>query len=116
MKYFYHIAKKNDWVEASRNGSYSVSTLGKTLNEVGFIHFSFAHQVKMVADFIYKDTPYLILLKINPSKLKPEVKIEAVDGTDEKFPHLFGPLNVDAVESVQELKLSPDGSFPNIEG
>jgi glutathione S-transferase len=114
MQNIYHIAEKRDWEQAQENGQYRVSTLGKSLDDVGFIHFSFAHQVKMVADFIYKNTDELVLLKVSPDKLTSEVKIESVPGTTEKFPHLYGPLDIDAVESVEEYKLQPDGSFPEI--
>lgn len=33
----YHVAFAEDWERASRVGEYRVSTLGRTLDEVGFI-------------------------------------------------------------------------------
>lgn len=100
MNYVYHIARKEDWEQARKEGSYAVSTFNKTLDQVGYIHLSFDHQVKKVAYFIYKDQDNLLLLKINPGKLKSKIKIESPEGTDEKFPHLYGELNLNSVEEV----------------
>lgn len=114
MQTLYHIARNEDWQKARNTAVYTVSTLGKTLNEVGFIHLSFAPQVKTVADFIYTSTPDLVLLKIDPDKLTNEVKIEAVSGTNEKFPHLYGPLPVTAVTDVINYRLEKNGTFPAV--
>ena len=114
MKPLYHIARKQDWLAAQAAGSYVISTLGKTLDEVGFIHLSFAHQVKMVADYIYLDIADLLLLRIDPDQLIAEVKIENVNGTTERFPHLYGPLNVDAVSSIEKFQVAQDGKYPSI--
>ena len=114
MSRLYHIARRQDWLAAQATGSYAISTLGKTLGDVGFIHLSFAHQVKMVADYIYSNTADLVLLKIDPEKLIAEVKIENVDGTTERFPHLYGPLNIEAVTKVEEFKVTKDNTYPSI--
>lgn len=110
----YHIARNEDWQKAKEAKAYTVSTLGKTLDEVGFIHMSFAPQVKVVADFIYASTPDLVLLTIDPGKLTSEVKIEAAAGTDEKFPHLYGPLDVAAVVDASAYRLDKNGQFPAV--
>jgi len=54
MARLFHIALRADWEQALAAGSYRVSTLGKSLDEEGFIHLSFAHQVKVVADALYR--------------------------------------------------------------
>ena len=114
MQTLYHIARNQDWQKAKNAGVYTISSLGKTLDQVGFIHMSFASQVKMVADSIYTSTPNLVLLQIDPDKLTGEVKIEAVPGTNEKFPHLYGPLPTAAVTNVSEYQLEADGQFPAV--
>ena len=68
----------------------------------------------MVADYIYSNTADLVLLNIDPVKLTGEVKIENVDGTTERFPHLYGPLNIEAVTNVEEFKIAKDGTYPSI--
>ena len=111
MKTLYHIAQASDWQQAQQVGTYTESTMGKTLENVGYIHMSFAHQVKQVADFIYAGVDNLVLLKVNPDKLLSEVKVESVEGTVEKFPHLYGPLNLNAIEDVLPYPKQADGSF-----
>jgi glutathione S-transferase len=36
----FHIARASDWEDAQATGEYRVSTLGRTLEEEGFIHCS----------------------------------------------------------------------------
>lgn len=114
MKTLYHIACREDWEKSKAAGVYSISTLGKRLEEVGYIHMSFAPQVKKVANFIYKETPDLVLLKIDPQRLQVEVKVESLAGTEEEFPHLYGPLNVAAVTNVSDYRLEKSGEFPEV--
>ncbi len=113
MQMLYHIARKEDWEKAKITGTYTISTLGKTLDQVGYIHMSFAPQVKLVADFIYTNTTDLVLLKINPDKLTAQVKVEPV-GSGKKFPHLYGPLNVTAVVEIRDYAPGNNGEFPAV--
>jgi glutathione S-transferase len=107
----YHIAFETDWVPAAEAGEYRVSTRGKTLDEQGFIHASDAHQVAGVANVIHRQDDGLVVLEIDVAKLRPEVRYEGVPDSDEQFPHIYGPLNVDAVVAILPLTRGPDGSF-----
>ena len=49
LRALYHIAKRHDWQQAQPAGVYRMSTVGKSVAEVGFIHLSLAGQVKLVA-------------------------------------------------------------------
>ena len=93
----YHLAYATDWERARRDGAYTVSTRGRTLAEEGFIHASQAHQVSPVADAFYRGEPGLLVLVIDPDRLTSELVYERVPGADDPFPHIYGPLNVDAV-------------------
>lgn len=42
QKRFLHLTTKQAWEDAQKVGVYSLSTKGKTLEQVGFIHGSFA--------------------------------------------------------------------------
>jgi uncharacterized protein (DUF952 family) len=103
MDFIYHLALAKDWEQAktSPNQEYVVSALGATLEVEGFIHCSFAEQVPRIADFIYKGIPNVILLQIDQVKLKHPVKFENLDGGTDLFPHIYGPLNIDAVINVE---------------
>lgn len=50
----FHIARRQDWEVAQTDGEYRVSTLGRSLSEVGFIHCSVSReQVLAVASAFY---------------------------------------------------------------
>lgn len=100
----YHIAYPTDWQRARRDGAYTVSTRGRTLAEEGFIHASDAHQVATVADAFYRGEPGLLVLVIDPDRVTAEVVYERVPGADDPFPHIYGPLNVDAVVDSRPLE------------
>ena len=95
MEPIFHITEASQWYAAAATGVYTGSTRGKTLDEVGFIHCSYDHQVQGVADFAYKDvTEPLVLLTIDQTLVTAPIKVE------QEFPHIYGPLTVDAVIAV----------------
>lgn len=106
MEALFHIARRADWQEAQREGQYTVSTLGRTLVEEGFIHLSFGHQVDGVAEAFYRDETDLVVLELDPELLDHEVRVEAVPGTGQSFPHLYGPIIPSAVVAVRPLAVS----------
>jgi uncharacterized protein (DUF952 family) len=112
----YHIAFEIDWALASETGEYRISTRGKTLDEQGFIHASDGHQVAGVANAIYSQDDSLVVLEIDVAKLRPEVRYEGVPDSNELFPHIYGPLNIDAVTAILPLTRGAGGSFafPNL--
>jgi len=100
----YHLALAADWEHAQDQGEYAVSTLGRTLAEEGFIHASRADQWPGVRELFYADVAEpLLLLVIDPARLEAEVREERVPGTDATFPHVYGPINLDAVVETIEL-------------
>jgi glutathione S-transferase len=111
MSRLYHITTAADWAAAREAGEYRLSTRGKTLAEVGFIHSSHAHQVTRVADAVYRGTRGLVLLVIDPAAVRAEIREEPLGGTGERFPHIYGPLNVDAVVEVLPFEPAEDGTF-----
>lgn len=111
MSIIYHIATAQDWEQARRDGQYTTSTRGKTLAEQGFIHASTAEQVAPVANVIYRGLPDLLVLVIDTDRVGPEIRWEAVPGSDAPFPHIYGPLNVDAVTETRPFEPGPDGEF-----
>ena len=99
MGLIYHIAAASDWVRAMDAGEYTTSTKGVTLAQQGFVHAGTAEQVAPVAAF-YVDEPDLVLLVINEDKVAPEIRYDHVPGQERPYPHIYGPLNVDAVEAA----------------
>jgi uncharacterized protein (DUF952 family) len=105
----YHIATAADWARAQRDERYTTSTRDRTLAEEGFIHASAAEQVAAVANAFYRGVPDLIVLVIDPDRVGAEIRYELVAGSS--YPHIYGPLNTDAVVGTRPLEPGPDGAF-----
>jgi uncharacterized protein (DUF952 family) len=99
MEPIFHIAEKDAWEAAQGAGEYCISTRGKTLSEVGFIHCSHRDQVEGVAKAAYGGAGPLVLLTIDPGLVTAAIKEESAGGT-ETFPHIYGPLPLGAVVAV----------------
>lgn len=106
-----HITTEAAWHAAQQQGTYR----GDTLERDGFIHASLPQQVLAVAQRFYSQAPDLALLVIDPARLRAELRYEpgalASDDAAQQFPHLYGPLNLDAVVAVVPLLRGADGRF-----
>ena len=101
MERIYHLALASDWAAAQDAGDYRISTLGRTLEQEGFIHASREDQWRATLQRFYADVPTdLVLLEIDPARLNSELRVEEVPEAGDSFPHIYGPLNLDAVVDV----------------
>jgi release factor glutamine methyltransferase len=100
-----HICKNLEWQQAQVQGNYT----SKSLIQEGFIHCSQPHQILQVASRFYQRVPGLVLLWIDPEKILAEIRWEFSDGA--LFPHIYGPINLDAVISVTDFSPDEDGIF-----
>ncbi len=83
-----------------------------TLEGQGFVHCSRLGQVLRVADTYYAGQKGLVLLVLDLQRLKPEVRWEpGTDKPDELFPHVYGPINLEAVVDVLPFEPEADGHF-----
>jgi glutathione S-transferase len=93
-----HMALPADWAAAQEAGEYRMSTRGVTLEQEGFIHCSFDHQVVATANRFYGDLDALVLLRIDPTLLAADVVVEPpFPGAVDHFPHVYGPIPLAAV-------------------
>lgn len=110
----FHITSYEAWSEAEMNGEY----LAESLKTEGFIHCSTLAQVLPVADLYYKGQTGLVLLVIEPALLSSDLKWEPPSGgtpppgvpAGDQFPHIYGPINLNAVRKVVDFDPNPDGS------
>lgn len=102
MKPIYHLVTPDRWPVQSGEAYRADSLLTE-----GFIHCSFAEQVEGSANRYYAQAPELLLLQIDPQRLQVPLKIEP-SGSGALFPHLYGPLNVEAVVRVWTLNRQAD--------
>ena len=100
----FHLAARADWDDAQRSGRYERSTAGRSLEDEGFIHCADEDQVAGVADAFFAGRSDLVLLVIDPAKVASPLRRERPAGSDQAFPHLYGPLNIDAVIEVRPFR------------
>lgn len=100
-----HICPSDAWQAALLKGEYHTASL---LQE-GFIHFSTPEQVLVVANNFYRGAKDLVLLWVAPERLHAELRWDLVENTH--FPHLYGPLNLDAVVAISPFPCDSDGQF-----
>ena len=109
----YHITSRKAWRDAQQRGDYRLAGL----ETEGFIHCSTGSQVLPVAEKYYPRQRGLFVLMIDPERLTSELRWEppaegapppgVPDG--ESFPHVYGPINLDAIVKVYDLETNPDG-------
>lgn len=103
-----HIASRSAWEHARLEGAYAPPSLLRD----GFIHFSRPDQLLLPANALYRGEPDLVLLCVDARRLKSELRWERPRPlSDDRFPHLHGPLNLDSVVDVVEFGLGEDGRF-----
>jgi uncharacterized protein (DUF952 family) len=110
----YHIATAADWAAAKRSGTYTTSTVGRTLEEEGFIHASHREQVPAVFRSFYRDVREpLVLLTIETDRLSAPWQEDPVG--DETYPHIYGPPNAWAVVRVGPMnRMGGSESFTSL--
>lgn len=96
-----HLTTAEQWTAAQESGSYTVSTRGRSLEQEGFVHCSLAHQVDGVRSRWFADVPDLVLLEVETDLLTSPWRFDEVSGTDQAFPHVYGPLDLAAVVDVR---------------
>ena len=87
----FHIAENEAW--ASRTDTYAPASF----IEEGFIHCSTAAQLDRVANDFYAEGDDLTLLTIDAERVGSMLVYEDLCGASELFPHIYGPLPLDAV-------------------
>jgi uncharacterized protein (DUF952 family) len=107
----FHITTEAEWARAQAEGAYSASTRGLTLAQVGFVHCAFEEQVARVAYVFFRGVARLLVLRIAIDRLNAEVRYENLEGGHELFPHVYGPLNLDAIVGVMPLPPGRDNTF-----
>src|SRR6185437_13567793 len=105
MLMIYHLVLPHAW-EKNADQPYRADSLASE----GFIHCSFADQVARSANRFYGDAADLLLLHIDGQRLSSPLREES-SGTGEIFPHIYGPLNRDAVVRLEALTHGPDGRW-----
>lgn len=103
----YHILSVEDWQNQMPGQPYR----GDTLDTEGFIHCTGEVEwLLRVANRFYRANPEnFVILCIDPERVQAPVTWEAAD--QHIFPHIYGPLNLDAVVDVVQFPRDMTGQF-----
>ena len=101
-----HITTPDAWAKAQAEGVYRAPSLATE----GFIHCSTDRQMAATANKHYARRSGLILLCIDEKRLTADVRYEDL-GAGDLFPHIYGPINIDAVIKVVGYEPDADGLF-----
>ena len=88
-----HVTTRWAWESARPLGLYEADTLAAE----GFIHCCTQEQLAGVLERYFKGREDLMLLSIDPARVTSEIRWEG------GFPHVYGPLEVEAVASASPL-------------
>ncbi|PJF48892.1 MAG: DUF952 domain-containing protein [Chloroflexi bacterium] len=119
-----HLAPRADWEATPPEQPYRAASLATE----GFIHATQGDALLLrVANTLYKNRPgEFVVLAVDESKLTSEVRWEAPTGDvippeatvsdtapDDalRFPHIYGPINRDAIVAVRLATRDADGAF-----
>lgn len=96
------IVTSSDWERARQSGAYTTSTVGRTLDDEGFLHASHRDQTAGVFQRYYRGLGEpLVPLTIDTDRLEVPWREDPVG--DQLSPYIYGPLAPTAVVGVQRL-------------
>ena len=100
-----HITTRTEWETAD------IFYTAPSLHSEGFIHCSTPEQVLATANELFRGQTGLVLLCIDPVRVTADILYEDCYQSGQKFPHIYGPLNINAVMNVVEFPPHADGTF-----
>jgi uncharacterized protein (DUF952 family) len=99
MPIIYHVTTKQEWTNATAQDFYESPSLAAE----GFIHCSQENQVAGVLERYFADQKDLVKLVIDTDKLSSRYVFEWSPSVEDTFPHIYGPINTDAVIEVVNI-------------
>lgn len=103
----YHMLAEAEWLAQRASGQYEA----QSLQSEGFIHCSPDHEtlLKVANTFYDKEPGHWVVLVIREGAVRADVRWE--EAHDALFPHIYGPLNLDAVTEVKPFPRTRTGRF-----
>ena len=99
MPVIYHITTQKEWEIAKKKGFYEAVSLVAE----GFIHCSEETQLPDVQKRYYSGQKGLVKLVIDTEKLESRFVYEWSPSIQDTFPHIYGPINLEAV--IETVKI-----------
>jgi uncharacterized protein (DUF952 family) len=92
----YHLTTLQEWEEAQDRGSYEPPSYQRE----GFIHCATGEQLEGVMKKHFKQHENLVKLTIDPTRLTSSLRYDKVEDEQQEYPHIYGPLNIQAVTEI----------------
>ena len=89
----FHICTAHEWAAAQRAGEIRPASL----DTEGFVHCSYAEQVAGTLAKHFAGASDLVVIELDPQRLGAEIRVEDSYGSGTAFPHVYGPIPLDAV-------------------
>ena len=109
--YVYHLAPAERWRGWPAGTPYEPAEYAAD----GFVHCTAGEELMLaVANRFYRQVPGpFVLLTLDVERLDAPLRWEEspTDDLAPVFPHLYGPINHEAVVAVREAVRAPDGTF-----
>ncbi len=115
-----HLVSAADWQARPTTEPFQPTGLERE----GFIHCTREPEILLqVANNVFKDTPgEFLVLVIDPARVTAEIKFESPlppppashPLAQHLFPHIYGPLNHDAIVSLHAAQRAEDGTFLSV--
>ena len=106
MTLILHATSRSAWIEAAAAGAFTAPSL----DDEGFIHCSTPAQLERVAR-AFPPLEGLVLLCLDEARIDSVVRYEGSIEDGPRFPHVYGPINLDAVVDVVDLPPGPGGRY-----
>lgn len=103
--FIYLLSSQKEYQQALSTGS----LIRDSIEEEGFIHASPKSQLTRIANKYYTATEEPLILVVDKSKVTSPVKWEPATGG--LYPHIYGPLNTDAIVEAQPIALNDNGKY-----
>ena len=102
-----HCMKKSTWQERKERECWGK----RNIETDGYIHCSTVEYFWRVAPNFNHVKEELVLVCIDESRLKSEVRYEDTDNCGRAYPHVYGLINNDAVITVLPFLRNDDGTY-----
>lgn len=102
----YILCEPSTYAQSEATGTFVTESLAQE----GFIHASPACQLNRVANLYYQSATSLLILKVAIERLKAPLRWEPAS-TGDLYPHIYGPLNLDAIASIIPVQRNTDGRY-----
>jgi uncharacterized protein (DUF952 family) len=101
-----HATSRAAWIEAAEAGAFTAPSLELE----GFIHCSTPEQLERVA-VAFPRLDDLVLLCLDDTRITADVRYEGSHEGGPRFPHVYGPIDLDAVVDVVDFPRSAGGRY-----